>query len=51
MKKENNGIVGKIQLYLASKQKFQVMDGCGADFKTLNGSTIMSINRIQNGQS
>jgi len=51
LKKENNGIVGKIQLYLASKQKFQVMDGCGADFKTLNGSTIMSINRIQNGQS
>jgi len=36
---------------LASKQKFQVMDGCGADFKNVSGSTIMSINRVQNGQS
>jgi len=36
LKQVDTGIVGKIQFYLASKDKWQVIDGCGGDIRKIN---------------
>lgn len=48
LKQAESGIVGKIQFYLKAKDRFQVIDGCGADLRDIDNKTLMCISRIQN---